>query len=324
MTHLNITNIIKRNVKILALIITFFMIMTNFIHSAFATPDLCGFYSRDLEEKYYLPHNLLHAIAIVETGKYDRLNHKREAWAWTVSDNGTNKMKYASKALAIKHILHLQKSKIYDINVGCLQLNYKLYSAALGKPYTALSPAVNMKYGAKLLKSIYDRTQDWKISVEFFQQANYSKIDKNYYAKVQQFIHNLNAFEHNQQERKRSHQRRLKALDKQRNDLDKRRIKRKTLTVGKPNLGGHYEKETSHPVLAKPKSTTNTNTTTTDKSQGYTPQPIDSKRTEELNKINQAKFKQQHPTARKLYRHHSNEAPTVSGGSTFFNKHNSK
>jgi hypothetical protein len=76
------------------------------------------------ERAQRIPPQLLHAISIVESGRWSKGEQENTAWPWTVMAEGKGRY-LPSKSAAIREVRALQRRGIRNIDVGCMQVNMK-------------------------------------------------------------------------------------------------------------------------------------------------------------------------------------------------------
>ena len=124
---------------------------------------------------------LLLAIGLVESGRRDPRTGQRRPWPWTVSAEGIGTY-YATKADAIAAVQALQAHGTESIDVGCMQVNLFYHPTAFATLDAAFDPAVNTRYAARFLRSLYGRTHDWPAAASAYHSftpgpaAQYAKL----------------------------------------------------------------------------------------------------------------------------------------------------
>lgn len=103
---------------------------------------------------------LLRAIGLVESGRRDARTGERRPWPWTVSAEGVGTY-YATKTDAIAAVDALRSRGVTSIDVGCMQVNLFYHPTAFASLDDAFDPAINARYAARFLRSLYARTHDW-------------------------------------------------------------------------------------------------------------------------------------------------------------------
>lgn len=129
------------------------------------TPDdlLCLRQTAAVEKKLGIKTNLLSAIALVESGKYDKDYPTGISWPWTVTSGGSGTF-YNSKQEAIAAVEKLKAEGVENIDVGCMQVNLKFHPDAFKNLDEAFDVRKNVAYAAKFLKENYERTGQWGLA----------------------------------------------------------------------------------------------------------------------------------------------------------------
>lgn len=124
---------------------------------------------------------LLHAIGLVESGRRDARTGDRRPWPWTVSAEGIGTF-YATKADAVAAVDALRSRGVTSIDVGCMQVNLFYHPTAFASLDDAFDPAINARYAARFLRSLYARTHDWPAAASAYHSftpgpaAQYAKL----------------------------------------------------------------------------------------------------------------------------------------------------
>lgn len=124
---------------------------------------------------------LLHAIGLVESGRRDPRTGERHPWPWTVSAEGVGTY-YPTKAEAIAAVEALRAHGTDSIDVGCMQVNLFFHPTAFATLDDAFDPALNTRYAARFLRSLYARTHDWPAAAAAYHSftpgpgAQYAKL----------------------------------------------------------------------------------------------------------------------------------------------------
>src|SRR5690606_15334160 len=74
------------------------------------------------EREAGLPAGILQAIALAESGRWDKARGEGYAWPWTVTSGAAGRY-YASKAEALAEVRRLRAAGRTNIDVGCMQVN---------------------------------------------------------------------------------------------------------------------------------------------------------------------------------------------------------
>ena len=116
------------------------------------------------EQANRLPARLLHAIALVESGRPDPRTGAPVAWPWTINVAGVGHF-YPTKAEAIGAVQAAQAAGVQSIDVGCMQINLMYHPHAFANLDEAFDPAANARYGASFLLQLYGQLSNWSGAV---------------------------------------------------------------------------------------------------------------------------------------------------------------
>lgn len=109
------------------------------------------------ESYYSIPKGLLSAIAMVES--------KQSPWA--INSNGKSKI-CRSKSEALIYFNQLRSKKYTNINVGCMQINYRSHRHQIKSPELLLNPYNNISYAANYLVKLKNRYGSWDLAVKYY------------------------------------------------------------------------------------------------------------------------------------------------------------
>ena len=141
--------------------------------TAWATPgalppsQACAAQTSRYETALGIPPQLLHAISIVESGRWDAARRAIIAWPWTVSSGGRGQF-FPTKAQAIAQVRRLRAKGIRNIDVGCMQVNLSYHPNAFASLDAAFTPATNVAYAARFLKALYSTTDQWALAASYY------------------------------------------------------------------------------------------------------------------------------------------------------------
>lgn len=160
-------------VKALIIILINFLYTYAFAQSVnFADSQKCSVAINHYEQKYKIPKNLLHSIAIIESGRWDAETKQNKPWPWTVNVGGKSHY-FENKYQAIEFVkLQLGKGK-RNIDVGCNQINLYHHGKNFLNLEQVFNPINNTKYAAEFLKGHFEGTKSWKQAV-----ARYHSLTK--------------------------------------------------------------------------------------------------------------------------------------------------
>ncbi|KIL98323.1 Soluble lytic murein transglycosylase and related regulatory protein (some containing LysM/invasin domains) [Paramagnetospirillum magnetotacticum MS-1] len=132
-----------------------------------ANEGLCAAETAAQERLYGIPAALLHAISIVESGRYDSSHKAVIAWPWTVMAEGQGRY-LPSKAEAIAEVKRLKARGVQNIDVGCMQVNLRHHPTAFANLEEAFDPAANVGYAARFLKGLFGATGHWPTAASYY------------------------------------------------------------------------------------------------------------------------------------------------------------
>ena len=144
--------------------------------------QLCRQEITQIENEEHIPHQLLHAIAQVEAGRYSKEAAATIAWPWTVMAEGRGRF-LPTKQAAIAEVKRLRKAGVENIDVGCMQVNLRAHLNAFANLEEAFDPATNVAYAARFLKSLREQGRSWVKAVANYHSAT-PKLHIVYRAKV--------------------------------------------------------------------------------------------------------------------------------------------
>jgi hypothetical protein len=127
----------------------------------------CGVETKRQEHLQQIPDRLLHAISLVESGRWDADRKASFAWPWTVTAEGEGHF-LPSKDAAIAEVRRLKKKGITNIDVGCMQVNLQAHPDAFASLDDAFDPATNVSYGARFLNELRANTPNWETAAAYY------------------------------------------------------------------------------------------------------------------------------------------------------------
>jgi len=144
------------------------------VRPALAAPvsnwDLCFNQTSVQEQTSGIPENVLTAISLVETGRWDEHRQARVAWPWTVNNGSVGKF-FPSKADAIAHVRALKARGETNIDVGCMQINLHYHGDAFPTLDKAFEPKSNVAYAVDFLTRLHKQTGSWTQAVTRYHSA---------------------------------------------------------------------------------------------------------------------------------------------------------
>lgn len=133
--------------------------------------DLCAGAIAQAEAARVLPAGLLTAVAVAESGRYDRGRRGVAPWPWTVNNGGDGRY-FGSKEEAIAHVERLRAAGERNIDVGCMQINLMHHPDAFASLDDAFEPGRNVAYGASYLRALEQESRSWERAVERYHTAD--------------------------------------------------------------------------------------------------------------------------------------------------------
>ncbi len=131
------------------------------------TPDICRAATQREEQLRTMPPNLLSAISLVESGRWDKTRRARVAWPWTVMAEGIGRY-LPSKQEAIAEVRKLKAKGVRNIDVGCMQVNLHWHGDAFDSLEEAFDPRANAAYAAEFLSNLYKETRNWDTAAAYY------------------------------------------------------------------------------------------------------------------------------------------------------------
>lgn len=128
-----------------------------------------------------LPEGLLPAIARVESGRGTG-DGARRAWPWTLNEAGDGSF-YAAKAEAMDHLTAVVDTGSTNVDVGCMQLNYKWHHKAFPSLEAMMDPVANTAYAARFVKELAKQLGSYEEATKAYHSFDPER-GKAYLAKV--------------------------------------------------------------------------------------------------------------------------------------------
>lgn len=132
--------------------------------------DVCYEQTSTQEQVNGIPAQVLTAISMVESGRWNERRGARIAWPWTVT-NGKDGRFFQTKAEAIAHVRALQARGETNIDVGCMQINLYYHGDAFPTLDKAFEPAANVRYAVDFLTRLHAETGSWTQAVARYHSA---------------------------------------------------------------------------------------------------------------------------------------------------------
>jgi hypothetical protein len=123
-----------------------------------------------LERAYDIPGELMQAVALAESGRWDASRTEKYAWPWTVTAGDGGRF-FATRAEAVAYVRRLQGEGRRNIDVGCMQINLRHHPRAFDDLEEAFEPAANAAYAATFLADLRRETRSWMAAVSRYHSS---------------------------------------------------------------------------------------------------------------------------------------------------------
>ena len=123
------------------------------------------------ERSERIPRQLLAAVALAESGRWDKARGATFAWPWTVTAGGKGRF-FDTKAAAIAEVRRLRAAGVRNIDVGCMQINLMYHPDAFDDLDQAFDPFENVAYAARFLKRLNEARRSWSMAVGLYHSSN--------------------------------------------------------------------------------------------------------------------------------------------------------
>jgi hypothetical protein len=142
------------------------------------------------EAERNIPDNILHAIALTETGQ--SVDGRLRPWPWVLNVGG-NAVWFRTKAETLDHANELVAAGIANFDIGCFQINYRWHSMNFDSLNSMLDPETNALYAADFLIRKYAALGSWKEAVGAYHSATSTYADA-YLARFQENYESISSF----------------------------------------------------------------------------------------------------------------------------------
>ena len=141
----------------------------------------CEKIANRIESETNLPIHLLSSISRVEAGR-KLSSGEVKGWPWSINHAGKG-LYFETKKGALKYLKNAVSNGSKNIDVGCMQLNYRWHKGAFSSLDDMFDPEKNIQYAAKFVKELYGRHQNWEDVIKHY-HSNKKKFNVPYYQKV--------------------------------------------------------------------------------------------------------------------------------------------
>ena len=153
-----------------------------FIYSNVIAEEIfdCRQLTQKIESKFSVPKKLLSSISLIESGR--STNGILRPWPWTLNVSG-KPYYFKSKNKMMIFLRSKISLGISNIDIGCMQINYKYHFQNFKNLEEMVDPYFNVKYAAIFLTKLFDRHKSWNKAISFYHSSNPKRM-KNYLNKV--------------------------------------------------------------------------------------------------------------------------------------------
>lgn len=121
------------------------------------------------EADHGLPHGLLLALALVESGT--NVAGERHPWPWSLNSNG-HAWRFASRSEALEGLERLLLAGYASVDLGALQVNLYWHGEDVGEFAHGLDPERNARISARFLKELQRQFGSWDAAVRHYHSYN--------------------------------------------------------------------------------------------------------------------------------------------------------
>ena len=133
--------------------------------AANASAPSCAALAEQAAAAHGIPPNLLSAISTVET------QHKGKPWPWTLNEGGKS-LYFDSKREALRYLTDAVARGVKNIDVGCMQLNFRWHAAGFSSLEAMLDPKKNTDYAALFLVELKKRVGSWEEATKHYHSSD--------------------------------------------------------------------------------------------------------------------------------------------------------
>ena len=140
-------------------VLFFLLIFVDFFSMSLGSTEnpalnLCGKYIKKASRQVGVLPEILWGVTMTES------NWKTGPWPWTLNIAGRPYF-FKSKEKMKVFLNKLPKKKLNKTDIGCMQVNYYYHRRHFNSISEMIDPETNVIYGARFLKKLYGKTQNW-------------------------------------------------------------------------------------------------------------------------------------------------------------------
>lgn len=132
--------------------------------------NICAAAVAAAERLKAIPLRLMHAVALVESGRWDERAQAKSAWPWTIHAEGSGQF-FATKRDAVDAVAGLRSRGVRNIDIGCMQVNLMYHPDAFATLDEAFDPVTNVAYAATFLAVLHEAKRSWGQAVRHYHSA---------------------------------------------------------------------------------------------------------------------------------------------------------
>tara|TARA_Y200000002_G_C22507139_1_gene589712 strand:- start:57 stop:713 length:657 start_codon:yes stop_codon:yes gene_type:complete len=142
------------------------------VHSK--TINECSELVDKIEKKYNIPNKLLKAISLTESGR--TIEKEFIAWPWSLNVSGQSY--YFNNKLNALSFLQKKIKNQKNIDIGCMQINFKYHNKNFKNLESMLDPKKNIDWAAQYIKELYRKYKSWNIAISRYHSSNPKRMKK--------------------------------------------------------------------------------------------------------------------------------------------------
>ncbi len=135
---------------------------------AIGKPTQCNVAIAGAARRYGIPTHVLEAVGLVEAGQAGAI------WPWTADIDGDGHY-FRTRKQAISAVSNALKNGVFNVDVGCLQVNLHWHPHAFASVAAAFNPTINADYGAAYLKALKIHYGSWTQAVQFYHSSSWEQ-----------------------------------------------------------------------------------------------------------------------------------------------------
>ena len=132
-----------------------------------ATAPDCEALAEAAGARHGIPEGVMAAIARTESGGGPRAS----AWPWTLNMAGEG-MYLDSAAAALAQLRLVLEAGRSNVDVGCMQVNWRWHGEAFDSPEQMMDPVANTDYAARFLVDLWRREGTWDGAVRAYHSTD--------------------------------------------------------------------------------------------------------------------------------------------------------